>query len=131
MNSFFLLGDLSNFCGGVSGLLKLVGWVLTILKVGIPLIIIVLGLVDLAKAAISSKPEEIKKCVTTLIWRLVGGIALFFIPSIVMAILGLVSEFGDAQTESGIDYEVCYSCVVHPWSGCIGGSTNNRRKKEK
>jgi len=119
MNGLVLMGAITGFCTKTSPILQIVGWALTILKVGVPLIIIALGLVDLAKAAVSSKPEEIKKCATSLLWRLVGGIALFFIPTIVMAVLGFVSDFGKA-TNSVTDYQACYDCIVRPWNtNCV------------
>lgn len=119
MNGLLLLGaGASNFCANTSEILGLVGWALTIIKIAIPLIIIALGLIDLGKAAISSKPEEVKKTATSLVWRFVGGIVIFFIPTIVMLVFGFVNKFGDAKSQ--MDFDICYKCITAPWDGtCV------------
>lgn len=112
-----LLGEATSIdaiCYDASPILKLVGWVLTVFKIAIPLIIIALGVVDLASAAISSKPEEMKKSITSLVWRLVGGIAIFFIPTLVMLVFGFISDYNKSQDGVG-SWKICYSCVVSPW----------------
>jgi len=106
----------SHFCGDASEILRLVGWVLMIVKIVIPLIIIILGLIDLGKAAVSSKPEEIKKSITSLAWRAAGGVLIFFIPSLVMLIFGLVTRFNTETNESTIDYNICKACIISPWN---------------
>lgn len=120
MNSLLLIGaGASTFCGDASEILKLVGWALTIFKIAIPLFIIALGLIDLGKAAISSKPEEVKKCATSMLWRLVGGAVIFFVPTIIMLAFGFVGGFNDSTNQ--VDFNKCYDCVVSPWnSNCSG-----------
>ena len=117
MSSLLLLGDQKTFCFEAQPILSIVGWVLTIFKIAIPLIIIVIGMFDLGKAAVSSKPEEIKKSVTSLVWRFVGGIAIFFVPSIVMLAFRFVGAFGTIQdTITKANWQACYSCIVRPWN---------------
>lgn len=104
----------ASICGDLRPLLGLIGKVLTIFKIAIPLIIIILGIIDLGKAAISAKPEEVKKCTTSLFWRLIGGVVIFFLPSIIMLVFGLVDDFKGAKSE--VDFDVCQTCITH-W-GC-------------
>lgn len=120
MNELMLLGaGAATFCGDAYKILQLVGWVLTIFKIAIPIIIIALGLIDLGKAAVSSKPEEVKKCATSLAWRFAGGIIIFFIPTLVMVVFGFVNDFTDAKGQ--LDFDICYKCITVPWSGeCHG-----------
>lgn len=129
MNGLFL-GDLTNFCANSHKILGLVGWALTIFKIAIPLIIIIIGLVDLGKAAVSSKPEEIKKSVTSLLWRLVGGIAIFFIPTIVLMIFGWTTNLGSETGALGKsqvidvgevpDWNICKACILAPYTkNCV------------
>lgn len=127
MNGLMLLGTgISTFCGDTHELLQVVGWILTIVKIVIPLVIIVLGLIDLGKAAVSSKPEEIKKSATSLAWRAAGGILIFFVPTLVMVIFGFVGQFNKAtsSSETGSDYGICRACVEVPWSGNCHGYPN-------
>jgi len=104
---------ITNFCAETHEMLGLLGWALTIFKIAIPMFIIVLGLIDLGKAAVSSKPEEVKKCANSLIWRLVGGAVIFFLPTIVMLAFGFVGKFGDATSQ--MDFDICYKCITAPW----------------
>lgn len=115
MNELLLIGaGAKTFCHDTHEILALVGWALTIFKIVIPLIIIALGLLDLGKAAVSSKPEEIKKSAQSLMWRLIGGIVIFFIPTIIMVVFGFVTKFGDDK--GAVDFDKCYTCITAPWS---------------
>lgn len=128
MNNLLLLGEgAANFCHDAAEILEIVGWVLTVIKIAIPLIIIALGLIDLGKAAISSKPEEVKKAATGLVWRFVGGIAIFFIPTIVMLVFGMVGRFNDAKKQ--VDMDICTSCITSPWSGTCTKARDEMRLK--
>lgn len=114
MNGLMLIGTgAGTFCANTHEILGLVGWALTIIKVIIPLVIIGLGLIDLGKAAISSKPEEVKKTATSLVWRFVGGAVIFFIPTIVMMVFGFVNRFSEAKNQ--LDFDICYKCITAPW----------------
>lgn len=124
-----LIGDIQHFCANTHQILSLVGWVLTIFKLAIPIIIIAIGIVDLGKAAVSSKPEEIKKSVGSLLWRLVGGIAIFFLPLIILTIFGWATGYNSSTNALGTstikahdnvnarevsDWEICKSCILAP-----------------
>lgn len=128
-----LLGEATSIdaiCYDAAPILKLVGWVLTVFKIAIPLIIIALGVVDLASAAISSKPEEMKKSITSLAWRLVGGIAIFFIPTLVMLVFGFISDYRKAETGVG-SWDICYSCVVSPWDSTCSTAADRKSADKK
>ena len=123
MNGLMLIGKgAATFCADTHEILGIVGWALTIFKIIIPLFIIGLGLIDLGKAAVSSKPEEIKKTATGLIWRLVGGVVIFFVPTIIMLAFGFVNKLGDATAK--MDFDICYKCITVPWSAeCVNAQS--------
>ena len=52
-----------------------------------PVLVIAFGSVDLFKAVIASNPDQIKKAQNDFIRRLVIGVGLFFIPSLVNLII--------------------------------------------
>lgn len=107
-----MLGALDNFCSSMSGMLKIVGIVLWIFKVAIPLIIVILGMVDLGKAVMASKDDEIKKSLKQLMYRLAAGILIFFVPSFVMFVFGLITDYNDIMSET--EFDVCKTCVLSP-----------------
>ena len=53
--------DAGTFCGNLQGLLTLIGYVITAFKIVIPMLLIVFGMMDVGKAVVGSKDDEIKK----------------------------------------------------------------------
>ena len=78
---FFLAGT-TDFCKSMQPILDVVGTVVTIFKIAIPVILIILGSIELGKAVIASKDDEIKKATSGLIKRVIGAVVIFFIPTI-------------------------------------------------
>ncbi len=111
MSMSILLGSI---CGELTSPLRFIGIFITAFKIIIPLIIIVLGIFDLGRAAISSKPDEIKDKAVGLLWRLVGGVVIFFLPSIILAFMGLVAGFAEEKGNSDIEFDTCRTCLLNP-----------------
>ncbi len=103
-----LLGD---FCVETSNLWQILGYVVLILKIVIPLLLIVLGMVDLGKAVVSSDEKAINKSVSTLIKRFIAAVVVFFIPTIVSALFSAVKLI-TVDKNSNTGYNVCLQCVV-------------------
>lgn len=107
----YLLAAL-NFCTETKDIWILVGKILSIFKIVIPLLIIIFGMIDLGKAVVASKDDEIKKAAKQLGMRILAGIVIFFIPTLV----GFAFTLADGFNADG-DYSVCEACVTNP-SGC-------------
>lgn len=75
---------------------------MNIIKIVIPVIIILMGSIDFIKAIIAQKDDEIKKTQKIFIKRLIYGIAVFFVISIVSFLIGLAG--GDTNNR-------CFKCV--------------------
>ncbi len=99
-----------SICTDLAPIWQIVGWVLWVFKIVIPIIIIIFGMIDLGKAVVASKDDEIKKSVKSLVMRAVAGIIIFFIPLIVGVIFSLVGEFNQNRTE----YDKCAACITNP-----------------
>ena len=52
--------SINHFCMSISPYLQMIGNLITIFKISLPFILIVLGVFDIAKAVISSKPESVR-----------------------------------------------------------------------
>ena len=74
-----------------SELVSIVGAVVNIIKIGVPIILIVLGMIDMGKAVASQKEDEIKKGQKTLISRVIAAAIVFFVVAIVQLMLSIVS----------------------------------------
>ncbi len=101
-----------SICSKLAPIWQIIGWVLWIFKIAIPIVIIVFGMIDLGKAVVASKDDEIKKSVKSLVMRAIAGIIIFFIPTIVGAIFSLVAEFGSDDYKE--EYDICKNCIIHP-----------------
>ncbi len=63
-----------------------------IIQIGIPIILIVMGTIDLGKAVLSSDDKEIKGATGKLIKRAIAAVAVFFVTTIVTLLMGLFSK---------------------------------------
>lgn len=80
----------------------LINSVLSYVRIFVPILIILLGSLDLGKAVIASKEDEMKKAQTTFVKRLIAGMVIFFVPVFVNIIMHLADIVWD-----GMGYSVC------------------------
>ena len=103
---------LLEFCHDSADIWQLIGKILVVFKIVIPLLLIIFGMIELGKAVISSEEKAISKSTSSLIRRLIAAVVIFFIPTIVGAILGLIGSFNDDKTTA--DYDICKACITKP-----------------
>ena len=106
-----------SICSDLAPIWQIIGWVLWVFKIVIPIVIIVFGMIDLGKAVVASKDDEIKKSIKSLVMRAIAGIVIFFIPTLVGAIFSLVGEFNDNRAE----YDKCSACIRNPGGDACEG----------
>lgn len=118
------LVDTSNpvICGGVSipgKIASIISYIVTILKFGIPLLLIIFGMLDLGKSVIASKEDEIKKGQKVFISRLIAAIIVFFIVAVVELVVGVLAESDTEKTS----YTNCINEVINYNSNNGGAGT--------
>ena len=91
----------------VNKVLKLVGMIILIAKICVPLILVVLGSIDLGKAVVSNKNDAIQTNVKTLALRLVCGVIIFFIPNIILFVMSLVNADNNQCIKCVLDISTC------------------------
>lgn len=99
-----------DYCQDLAPIIKLIkhGFI-PLLQIGIPIVLIVLGMIDLGKAVIASKEDEIKKAQGMLIKRLIYAIAVFFVVTIVTVVFGIFVESGaDKDIEGTQTWRTCW-----------------------
>ena len=99
------------FCEQTANIWQIVGYVLLVFKIVIPILLIVFGIIDLGKAVIASKEDEIKKATGSLVRRAIAAVVIFLLPTIVTFLIGLVAGFDETART---DYGICKSCVSNP-----------------
>ncbi len=105
-----LLLDAIGFCAKTANIWKVLGYVVLVIKIVIPIILIVLGMVDLGKAVVSSDDKAMNKSVSSLLKRFIAAIVVFFIPTIVSAIFNVISLMNEDEQK---DYNTCVQCVTN------------------
>lgn len=100
----------SGGAGSVTDIVRLVGKIISIFQIAIPIILVVMGLVSLGKAVVSSKDDEVKKATSGLIKKIILAAAVFFVVAIVRLVVGLVSS----STENSMS--VCWDIIANPWA---------------
>ena len=100
--------DLVQIMDGCGDLLPIVQFikhgVFPIIQIGIPILLILMGTIDLGKAVLSSDDKEIKGAVGKLVKRAIAAIAVFFVSTLVTLVMGMF-----ANTDLGEQNE---------WSAC-------------
>lgn len=88
-------------CSDLAPLIKLIKHgVIPLIQIGIPIILIVLGMLDLGKAVMASKEDEIKNAQKMLLKRCIYAVAIFFVVLIVQLVFGLLSTTDDDDISS-------------------------------
>ena len=98
---------LLGFCAETADIWRILGYVVVIIKIVIPLILIILGMVDLGKAVVSSDEKAINKSVGSLIRRFIAAVVIFFVPTIISAIFDALNLI---DNPSECLCTMCYKC---------------------
>lgn len=85
-----------------SDIKDLINEILEIPRIIIPIVVILFGIIDFAKATIASKEDAMKKAQSDFVKRIVIGVAIFFVPTLV----DLVMELANIVWE-GLGYSSC------------------------
>ena len=100
------------FCAQTANIWQIVGYVLLVFKIVIPILLIIFGIIDLGKAVIASKDDEIKKATGSLVKRAIAAVIIFLLPTIVTFIMGVISDFTNSGAKD--DFNVCRTCISRP-----------------
>lgn len=104
---------MDNFCVRSGQVMQIIGYVLLVFKIVVPVLIIILGSIDVAKAVTSGEEKDIKEGAMKLLKRLLIGMAIFFLPSIVKVIyFSLTNDYKETGFKK--DASVCIVCVTTP-----------------
>lgn len=116
INNLFLKGTLLldttaktvDFCGDPNVLrtMKIVGTVITIIKILVPVILVTVAMYKLMQAVIAD--EDYSKLISNLIQKAIIAVIIFFIPSIITAILSRVAGYSTNMKMFG-QCAVCFT----------------------
>lgn len=97
---FFI--DAYPYCDDLLPVIRLLHALLNIIQFAIPIVLILLGTIDLGKAVIASKDDEMKKAQGVLIKRVVYAVAIFLLVLIIKLVMNLVADNSNSGATSWI-----------------------------
>lgn len=109
---------------GIENVQSIVHTIITIIQVAIPILLIIFGMLDLGKAVIASKEDEIKKGQQTFIKRLIAAAIVFLVIFIVKVIVNVLVPKGN-DTISNDDLWSCADKFIN--GPGTKGSTNGNQ----
>lgn len=106
--------DYDGICGneGVQKAVKILGTIINLLKFIAPMLIIVLGIIDYVKAVTSDDENALSKATESLIKRLVSGIVIFFIPTLLWGILNILDITDGIHDLDNTEFGTCTKCLL-------------------
>ena len=116
-------GSAKGFCYNTSVIFQFIGYIVLVLKIVIPSILIVLGIIALGKAVIAADDKEIKTAVNSIIKKFIAAVCIFFIPNLISAMFSIVNGYKSVEN----DVNVCVKCITSPTNStcknAVSGST--------
>lgn len=91
----FILDYCSTYLGGTGvpdKIADLIRLAIRLFQIVVPILLILWGMLDLGKAVIAQKEDEIKKGQKTLIQRVVAAVLVFFVITITTLVINLVAS---------------------------------------
>ena len=98
---------------------RVVGFFMLIVRIVVPTIIIMTGLVSVYNAVFKGTAEESIKGLKTMFRKIVAGVVVFLIPSLINAVVGLLVKDTDYS-----DFLICTTCFDKPNSSVCTAYVN-------
>ena len=115
----FILTNIT--CGGMENLVmdsaipRIIALLIDIIKIAVPVLLIIFGMLDLGKAVMANKEDEIKKGQQTFVKRLIAAVLVFLVVFLSQLVIGLVAP--RAEEENGNIWS-CVDCLINNDDNC-------------
>ncbi len=103
----------TTLCNGVlvpNELFNAVATIIKIIKIAVPILLIIFGMLDFAKSVIAKEEDDVKKYRKSFISRVISAIIVFFIVFVVQLTVNLVASVEDTTNENGQTVSDVWSC---------------------
>ena len=107
-------GDTKGLPNGLPGLIRAI---INIIKIGVPILMILMGSIDFGKAIIVDE-KELSKAVKKFTARCLGGVGVYFVVFLVQFLLKLVGSSNDGMIE-------CIACFTSDGAYCYSYEVEN------
>ena len=110
---FLATADMCNACNNVLGIttgipkqiVDIIALIYDVIRIGVPLILILVGMFDMGKAITQQKEDEIKKAQGLLVKKAIAAALVFLMLSIVSLVFGIVAP------NDNINNQNIWNCV--------------------
>lgn len=103
----------STWCGGIlipNEIFNIVSTIITMIKIVVPILLIIWGMLDFARSVVAKKEEDAKKYQKAFINRLISAIVVFLIVIIVQFVVNIMQTVEDTTNENGETVADIWSC---------------------
>jgi len=120
MNLLNMFSFMDNLCTTLKPVWTIFGYIIFAIKVIVPLLLIVTGMLSFAQAVMKQKEDDIKKAQGVLIQKIIAAVLVYLIITITGVVVGLV-------TPDDFKWKNCVDCAFSPFKdGCsITGDDDN------
>ena len=99
-------------CKGFDFVIRIIkNGVFPVIQIGIPIVLIVLGTLDLGKAVISSDDKAVKEAQSKLIKRCIYAIILFFIVTLLNLVFSMVGNIAGDDAPGLQSWSACWDSI--------------------
>lgn len=101
---------LTGFCTDIAPIIRLIKFgVLPLLYIGIGIILVILIIIDIAKAVVASDEKEVKGYQKAAIRRVIYGVVIFFVVTAVNLVFNVLGRSGATTEADENDWFDCWS----------------------
>lgn len=87
--------------------------VIVVIKIFIPIVLIIFGMLDLGKAVMSNDEKTMKEAQGKLIKRFIYAVLVFLIVTLVQTVIGFISNSGASVSDDDVNVHACINCFVN------------------
>lgn len=103
----------STLCDGVlipNQLFNFVATIIKLIKIAVPILLIIFGMIDFAKSVVAKNEDDVKKYRKQFLSRVISAVVVFVIVFIVQFAVNLISSVEDTTNEDGQTISDVWSC---------------------
>ena len=87
---------------------SVISTIVTVIKIGVPILLVILGMLDLGKAVMAQKEDEIKKGQSLFIKRLIAAVLVFLVVFVVQIFVRFIAEKDENK-----NVKSCINCFIN------------------
>ena len=101
---------------------NIVSTIINVIKIVVPVLLVIMGMIDLMKGVTAQKEDEMKKGQQIFVKRLISGALVFFVFTIVQLIVSFVADDEEANIMTCASCFITGDCTYLPKDGaCDNG----------